>query len=142
MSSGLEWEEIYSDANADVIKSLGADLDRSHYAAAKPLAHRPGTVWAYSTGTANLISRSVAQQVGYGKQLTGWADEALFAPIGITSVKHNLDSEGLISGGSFTDMTPQDFARLGLLYARTASGTANGSCPRAGWTSPACPHPP
>ena len=118
MSSGLQWEESYSDANADVIKSLGADLDRAHYTADKPLAHEPDTVWEYSTGTANLISRSVAEQVGYGEKLTGWADDALFAPIGITSVEHNLDSEGLISGGSFMDMTPQDFARFGLLYAR------------------------
>lgn len=33
MSSGLEWEESYSDAGADVIKSLGSDLNRAHYAA-------------------------------------------------------------------------------------------------------------
>lgn len=57
MSSGLEWEESYSDAGADVIKSLGSDLDRAHYAANKPLVHEPGTFWAYSTGTANARDR-------------------------------------------------------------------------------------
>lgn len=118
MSSGLEWEESYTDPDADVITTLGSDVDRAHYTADKPLAHEPDTFWYYSTGTSNLIARSVAQQVGYGDQLTGWADDALFAPLGITSVRHNLDSEGLISGGSFIDMTPQDFARFGLLYAR------------------------
>lgn len=118
MSSGLEWEESYTDADSDVLKTLGQDLDRAHYAADKPLAHEPDTVWAYSNGTSNLIARSVAQQVGYGDDLTGWADEELFAPLGITTVRHSLDSEGLISGGSFIDMTPQDFAKFGLLYAR------------------------
>ena len=62
MSSGLEWEESYSDAGADVIKSLGSDLDRAHYAANKPLVHEPGTFWAYSTGTANARSQRPGQR--------------------------------------------------------------------------------
>ena len=132
MSSGLEWEESYSDADADVIKSLGSDLDRAHYTADKPLVHKPGTFWAYSTGTANLISRSVAQQVGYGEKLTGWADDELFAPLGITSVEHMLDPNGLISGGSWMNMTPQDFARFGLLYARDGVWDGRRILP-AGW---------
>lgn len=118
MSSGLEWDESYSDAQGDVLQTLGQDGDRAGYAASKPLAHEPGEVWYYSTGTANLIARSVAEQVGYGDELTDWIDEQLNEPLGISGIRHSLDATGLISGGSFMDMTPQDFARFGLLYLR------------------------
>lgn len=118
MSSGLEWSESYSDPESDVVATLGGDSDRAHYTADKPLEHEPGSVWYYSSGTANLIARSVAEEVGYGDDLTGWIDDELFAKLGITTVRHNLDNTGLISGGSFIDMSPTDFARFGLLYAR------------------------
>ena len=118
MSSGLEWGEDYGDPDGDVLQTLGQDTDRAGYAADKPLAHEPGTVWAYSTGTANLIARSVAEQVGYGQDLVDWIDRELARPLGIGEIDHSLDETGLISGGSFIDMAPRDFARFGLLYAR------------------------
>jgi CubicO group peptidase (beta-lactamase class C family) len=118
MSSGLEWEESYSDAQADVLQTLGQDTDRAGYTASKPLAHEPGEVWSYSSGTSNLVARSVAEEVGYGDDLTGWIDDELLEPLGIEGIRHSLDETGLISGGSFQDMTPEDFARFGLLYLR------------------------
>lgn len=118
MSSGLEWSESYEDPEGDVLGTLGTGADRAGYTASKPLAHEPDTVWYYSTGTANLIGRSVAEQVGYGTELTDWIDQALFTPLGISKVEHSLDATGLHSGGSWINLTPQDFARFGLLYAR------------------------
>ncbi len=118
MSSGLAWEESYVDPAGDVLATLGGDADRAGYTAQKPLAVEPDTEWSYSTGTANLIARSVADEVGYGDELTGWIDEELFDPLGIDTVEHNLDATGLISGGSWINLTPQDFARFGLLFAR------------------------
>jgi CubicO group peptidase (beta-lactamase class C family) len=124
MSSGLEWNEDYGSADGDVLQTLGQDGDRAAYAASKPLAHPPGEQWYYSTGTANLIGRSVAEQVGYGEELTGWIDDELLQPLGIDGIRHSLDATGLHSGGSFMDMTPEDFARFGLLYLR--GGTWDG----------------
>ena len=118
MSSGLEWDEDYSDPDGDVLTTRGQGVDRAGYEASKPLAHPPGEFWYYSTGTSNLIARSVAEQVGYGEDLTDWIDQELAEPLGIGEIRHSLDSTGLISGGSFIDMTPQDFARFGLLYLR------------------------
>jgi CubicO group peptidase (beta-lactamase class C family) len=118
MSSGLEWSESYEDPDGDVLTTLGTGADRAGYTASKPLAQDPDTTWYYSTGTANLIGRSVAQQVGFDTELTDWMDEALFEPLGITQVEHSLDATGLHSGGSWINLTPQDFARFGLLYAR------------------------
>ncbi len=118
MSSGLEWDESYEDPNGDVLATLGPDSDRAGYTASKPLAVEPDTEWYYSTGTANLIARSVAEEVGYNDELTDWIDRELFDPLGITQVEHLLDETGLHSGGSVIDLTPRDFARFGLLYAR------------------------
>ncbi|MCC6225448.1 MAG: serine hydrolase [Microthrixaceae bacterium] len=118
MSSGLAWDEDYGAAEGDVVSTLGPDSDRAAYAASKPLAHEPGSTWSYSTGTANLIARGVADIVGHGDALVGWIDQELMRPLGIPKVKHNVDRAGVISGGSFIDLRPQDFARFGLLYAR------------------------
>lgn len=118
MSSGLAWDEDYGAAGGDVVSTLGPDNDRAAFAANKPLAHEPGSTWSYSTGTANLIARGVADIVGHGDALVGWIDQELMRPLGIPKVKHNVDRTGVISGGSFIDLRPQDFARFGLLYAR------------------------
>jgi CubicO group peptidase (beta-lactamase class C family) len=119
MRSCLEWQEEYA-GESDVITMLFGDgrADRAHFAADRPLGCEPGSTWYYSTGTAMILARIIADQVGYGDEGTAWAQEALFDPIGVTSVSHDLDGIGVMSGGSHIDMTAQDFARFGLLYLR------------------------
>jgi CubicO group peptidase (beta-lactamase class C family) len=119
MRSGLEWMEEY-EGQSDVIEMLFGDgsADRAHFAASKPLVAPPGEQWYYSTGTSMILSRIIADEVGYFEEGTDWAQEALFDPLGITSVVHDLDDTGAMSGGSVIDMTALDFARFGLLYLR------------------------
>ncbi len=119
MRSGLEWNEEYA-GTSDVIEMLfgaGKD-DRAHYAASKPLVDEPGSTWYYSTGTAMILARIIADQVGYGEEGTTWAQDHLFGPIGITTVEHDLDATGVMSGGSNINMSARDFARFGLLNLR------------------------
>ena len=50
MASGLDFVEVYEpDQPSDVIQMLFGDGkdDMAHFAADKPLAHPPGTVWSY-----------------------------------------------------------------------------------------------
>ena len=119
MRSGLEWVEEY-EGTSDVIEMLFGEgsADRAHFAADRPLAAPPGDVWNYSTGTSMILSRIIADQVGYFEEGTQWAQDELFGPLGITSVVHDLDDTGVMSGGSAIDMTALDFARFGLLYLR------------------------
>lgn len=119
MRSGLQWNEEYS-GTSDVVQLVapGVVADRAHYAASKPLVDEPGSTFYYSTGSSAILARVVADQVGYGEAGIAWADEHLFAPIGITTVQHNLDATGVMSGGSNFDMTALDFARFGYLYLR------------------------
>jgi len=119
MRSCLEWNEEY-EGQSDVITMLFGDgrADRAHFAADRPLVCEPGSEWYYSTGTMMILARLVADRVGYGDEGTAWAQERLFGPIGITSVEHDLDGAGVMSGGSAINMTAEDFARFGYLYLR------------------------
>ena len=119
MRSGLAWQEEYDEVS-DVITLLYGEgrADRAHYAASKPLAVAPGTTFSYSTGTSMILSRLIADHVGSGAAGTAWLQRHLFDPLGITSVSHDLDGAGTISGGSHIDMSARDFARFGLLYLR------------------------
>ena len=119
MRAGLEWVEEY-EGTSDVIEMLFGEgsADRAHFAADRPLAAPPGAVWNYSSGTSMILARIIADQVGYFDEGTQWAQDALFGPLGITSVVHDLDETGVMSGGSAIDMTALDFARFGMLYLR------------------------
>lgn len=119
MRACLEWNEEYA-GESDVITMLFGDgkADRAAYAADRPLVCDPGETFSYSTGTSMILARVVADEVGYGEDGTAWAQEALFDRIGITSVEHDLDGIGTMSGGSNINMTAQDFARFGYLYLR------------------------
>jgi len=120
MSSGLEWDEDYDDPEGDVVAIIaGSGLpDRAGYAAAKPLEAEPDTYWEYSTGTSHVIAREVAEVVGFGDDYVAWIQENLFAPLGIPGADHWVDDAGVVSGGSWINLRPVDFARFGYLYLR------------------------
>ncbi len=132
MRSGLAWQEEYA-GTSDVITMLYGEgrADRGHYAASKPPLDEPGTTFSYSTGTSMILSRIIADQVGYGDVGTAWAQQTLFDPLGITTVAHDLDGVGVMSGGSNINMSAQDFARFGMLYLRGGQWDGRQVVPRA-----------
>jgi CubicO group peptidase (beta-lactamase class C family) len=122
MSSGLDWVEDYSPENpSDVIEMLfgrGA-RDMAAFASAKPLAHPPGSVFHYSSGTTNIICRRLARALGAdGPAMEAFMRRRLFEPLGMTSATPKFDDAGTFIGSSFCFATPRDFARFGLLYLR------------------------
>jgi len=93
--------------------------DVAAFAVAFPLAHAPGTVMSYSSGTTNIISRALARTLGkHGPDFEAFMRERLFAPIGMTSPIPKFDDAGTFIGSSFCFCTARDFARFGLLYLR------------------------
>ena len=124
MSSGLEFYEPY-DPGSDSTAMLFESHDMGAYAASKPLAHPPGTVWSYSSGTANILSRLVFQAAG--GTLAGYEAYArahLFDPAGMTSAIFQPDETGDFVGSSYLYADARDWARFGLLYLNR--GTING----------------
>ena len=121
MASGLEFVEDYVDGEvSDVIKMLNFEgrEDMGAFAAAKPLAHAPGSVWSYSSGTTNIICRWLRERVGGPDAMLSFMREKLFEPIGMKTPVPKFDHAGTFVGSSYVLATPQDFARFGLLYLR------------------------
>ncbi|MEO8813230.1 MAG: serine hydrolase, partial [Caulobacteraceae bacterium] len=122
MSSGLAFTEDYDrDHPSDVIEMLfGAGKgDVAAFAAAFPLAHDPGSFFAYSSGTTNIVSRAISGAIGArGPAFEAFMRARLFAPLGMRSPAPKFDDAGTFIGSSFCFATPRDFARFGLLYLR------------------------
>lgn len=128
MRSGLEFNEDYVDgAASDVIPMLNFEgrHDTGAFAANKPLIHKPGSVWSYSSGTTNIICRILRDLVGGPTEMLRFMCEELFEPLGMRTPTPRFDTSGTFIGSSFLLATPQDFARFGYLYLR--DGIWNGN---------------
>ncbi len=125
MQSGLAFSEVYGDPASDVSRMLFRARDAGEVAAKKPLIHPPGAHWSYSSGTTNLIQRTLreaieAEDAGYH----ALAHDALFEPLGMASAVMEPDSSGTFVASSFVYATARDWAKLGLLYLN--DGVAGG----------------
>lgn len=121
MSSGLSFREEYEDpSQSDVIPMLAGPPrhDMGAFAASLPLAHPPGTVFSYSSGTSNVVTRLLRDVIGGPTEMLAFMRERLFEPVGIRSAVPSFDTSGTFIGSSWLYAIPEDFARFGLLYLR------------------------
>lgn len=145
MRPGLRFVEDYVDgAMSDCLEMLygEAKADMAAYAAGLALDHRPGTVWNYSSGTTNILSRLVGDVVGGGPggspagrraAMEEFLHTRLFGPVGMASAVPKFDAAGTWVGSSYVYATARDFARFGELY-RTDGLTSDGTrVLPAGW---------
>lgn len=117
MSSGLDWVEAYAERPvSDVNQMLLLQPDMGAYAAAKPLAVAPDTVWRYSSGTTNIISRLIRETIGNREAYWDFPRRELFRKLGMQSVVWDTDATGTFVGSSYLYATARDYARFGLLY--------------------------
>ncbi len=120
MRSGLEFVEDYVDDSVshclEMLYGDGKD-DMAAYAAGLPLLHAPGTVWNYSSGTTNIVSRILTDAVGGTQEaMASFLRDRLFHPTGMTSAIPKFDAAGTFVGSSYVYATARDFARFGQLY--------------------------
>ncbi len=113
-TSGLDFLEDYSKAS-DVTNMLYKKGDMAAFAASHPLAHTPGTVFSYSSGNSNILSRIIRQVVGE-KEYAAYPYTALFYKIGMYHTVLEPDASGTYVGSSYINATARDYARFGLLY--------------------------
>ena len=121
MRDGLAFVEEYEiGQTSHVIEMLFGEgkEDMAAFTAALPLAHEPGTFFNYSSGTTNVLSRIVADLVGYASDYDAYLHERLFAPLGMTSAVASFDASGVFIASSFVHAKALDFAKFGLLYLR------------------------
>ncbi len=120
MRPGLLFVEDYVDDQVshclEMLYGAGKD-DMARYAASLPLLHEPGSVWNYSSGTTNIVSRIVGEAVGGGEVgMSAFLHERLFEPAGMHSTIPKFDTAGAFVGSSYVYATARDFARFGELY--------------------------
>jgi CubicO group peptidase (beta-lactamase class C family) len=138
MRSGLLFVEDYvDDAVSNCLEMLygaGAD-DMAAYAAGLPLVAEPGSVWNYSSGTTNIVSRVVGDVVGGGHDgMEAFLSERLFLPMGMTSAIPKFDTAGTFIGSSYVYATAQDFGRFGEVYRNDGVAADGSRVLPAGWT--------
>jgi CubicO group peptidase (beta-lactamase class C family) len=120
MTSGLEADDDLDGVASTAELLFGRyALDMEARAIALPLAHPPGTRWAYSTATTMVVAGIVGRAVGGGKAgLLAFMRRELFDPLGMRSAVPEFDAAGTFMGGGFVYATARDWARFGLLYLR------------------------
>ncbi|HEX6568529.1 MAG TPA: serine hydrolase [Acidimicrobiales bacterium] len=121
MRDGLAFSEVYDDAGqSDVIEMLfgAGQADMARFAADRPLAHPPDTVFNYSSGTSNIVSGLVARAVGPGDPYQRFLHDRLFGPLGMRSARARFDDAGTFTGSSYVYARALDYLRFGLLYLR------------------------
>ena len=82
---------------------------------AAPIAP-PGTRWAYSSATTQLLARIIRDAVGGPEQTLTFAWRELFNPLGMRNVTLGFDATGTLQGSTYMLASARDWARFGLLY--------------------------
>ena len=126
MTSGFEWDEwteSYS-SYANSHYQYWRASNSVQFILDLPLAHDPGDVWVYSSGSSHLLSAIVTRATGVS--LLEYAAEKLFTPLGIeiSDVVWPADNQGIYRGSGGVEMIPRDMAKFGFLFLN--NGTWNG----------------
>ncbi len=114
-SSGLGWSESYFVPSSDFHNMFIKSDDKGEYAANRKSKYAPNTVFQYSSGTTNILSRMIRQQLG-DSAYHAFPYERLFYKIGMNNTILEPDASGTFVGSSYCYATARDWARFGLLY--------------------------
>jgi CubicO group peptidase (beta-lactamase class C family) len=118
MSSGVKWDETYTDPHSDRRKLLDLQLANRPgsivaYMKALPRAGAPGTIWNYSTGESFLVGALI--EGATHKSLTTFLSETLWSRLGMEQdATWWLESPGGMGlAGSGLGATLRDYGRFG-----------------------------
>jgi CubicO group peptidase (beta-lactamase class C family) len=139
MSSGVKWNEEYTDPASDRRALLKAQIAQKPGAAmdvmaALPRAAEPGSVNTYSTGETQVLGEIIRGAVQ--KPLADYLSEKIWIPYGMEAdAKWWLDSpDGVEIGGSGLSATLRDFARFGQFFLDGGNAAGQSVLPD-GWTT-------
>jgi CubicO group peptidase (beta-lactamase class C family) len=114
MTSGLALDETDDPRNPS--EQMFAYDDMAAFAVKAPLIASPGTRWAYSSATAQILARIIREGVGGPEQSLSFAWRELFNPLGMRNVTLEFDGSGTLQGANNMLASARDWARFGLLY--------------------------
>jgi len=126
MTSGVTWNEDYTDPNSDVAMMARFVLEYGDDAIVEqmkqlPREANPGTKWVYKTGETNLLGMLVENAIGL--PLAAYAKTKIVDPAGFEA---NLfwmsDPRGGSIGGCCISLRLADYARMGQFALDGGSG--------------------
>ncbi len=137
MSSGVKWDETYTDPNSDRRKMLNLQIQQKpgeiiRFLGTLPRAGDPGTIWNYSTGETHMIGAVLRAAVK--RPLAAYLSEKIWSKFGMEDDgTWWLESpDGLEVGGSGLSATLRDYGRFGE-FVRLGAMTGNESVVPDGW---------
>ncbi|MFM7404539.1 MAG: serine hydrolase domain-containing protein [Erythrobacter sp.] len=127
MTSGVKWNEDYTDPNSDVarmnlfVAEFGPDAIVAQMKAL-PREAEPGSKWVYKTGETNLIGVLVENAVG--KPLAEYAKTKIIDPAGLEGgLFWMVDPRQGSIGGCCLSIRLADYARVGQFALEGGKGT-------------------
>ncbi|QEC69048.1 serine hydrolase [Panacibacter ginsenosidivorans] len=121
-TTGLDFLEDYT-KSSDATKMLFQKAAMGTYTASHEAKDKPGTVFYYSSGNTNLLSRIIRETVGEN-DYHAFPYEQLFYKLGMYNTIMEPDASGTFVGSSYSYGVARDWARFGLLYLN--DGVYNG----------------
>ena len=118
MTSGVKWNEDYTDPNSDVARLFSVKPDPGVDATVSYMRHlpreaAPGAKWVYKTGETNLIGVLVTSATH--RTLADYLSEKIWRPFGMErEAVWMVDERGQEAGGCCISMTLHDYGRVGL----------------------------
>jgi CubicO group peptidase (beta-lactamase class C family) len=109
MTTGLDWPE--DDAT---FRRLYGSRDWVKFVLDEPMRSQPGSQFLYCSGCSHVLSAIIQAQTGMNTR--GFAEQELFAPLGISNLAWDTDATGIPIGGWGLQLAPRDLAKLGYLY--------------------------
>lgn len=140
MTSGVKWNESYTDPNSDVAKVGLSILEPGvnpvvSYMRRLPREAAPGTKFVYKTGETDLAGILLSNAVG--EPLAQYLSEKIWQPYGMEQDGIWVeDVAGHERGGCCVSMTLRDYGRVGQFMLDHGKAAGHAVVP-AGWTEDA-----
>ncbi|MBS0529762.1 MAG: serine hydrolase [Proteobacteria bacterium] len=115
MTSGLALDETSSGFDPSS-RMVYLHNDIAAFAVQAPLIAPPGTRWAYSSPSTQILAKIIRDATGGPERSLRFAWRELFNPLGMTTVTLEFDGAGTLQGSSYMSASARDWARFGLLY--------------------------
>jgi CubicO group peptidase (beta-lactamase class C family) len=115
MTTGLALDETNSGFDPSS-RMVYLRNDMAGFAVKAAMIAPPGTRWAYSSPTTQLLARIIRDLTGGPEQALAFAWRELFNPLGMRNVTLEFDGTGTMQGSSYMLASARDWAKFGLLY--------------------------
>jgi CubicO group peptidase (beta-lactamase class C family) len=129
MSSGFD---CGVQRNEQELSAMFQSVDWVQFALDLPMAFIPGSDWAYCSPNTHLLSAIITETTG--QSALEFAQEHLFAKLGIRQASWPTDPQGHSHGWGDLHLLPRDMAKIGYLYLHDGQWNGEQILP-TGWVS-------